>query len=149
MVLACACFLLHSFGALGCEIVQANWNDVWKMALAVFSHQRIEVQILIGLLAAFAGLMLIEGLRANFFRRSAHAAAAIAEPEEQIVFIPREPPQAIAPEIAPVQPFAARRLAIAHNPKRKSADVRRHKPMRPIIRRMANGETLSDQEMTA
>lgn len=117
------------------------------MALAVFSHQRIEVQILIGLLAAFAALMVIEGLRANFFTRAARA-AAIIEPEEQIVFISRTPPQAAAPQIAPVQPFMARRVAA--NPKRKSADIRRHKPMRPIIKRAANAElTGDDEEMSA
>jgi hypothetical protein len=142
----CTVFATLSWG-VGVRTVQTGWSDVWTMALAVFSHQRIEVQILIGLLAAFAALMVIEGLRANFFPRR-RAEAAIAEPEEQIVFISREPPQAAAPEIAPVQPFAARRVAA--NPKRKSADVRRHKPMRPIIRRMANTELSGhDQEMTA
>lgn len=133
---------------VGVQNVQTGWSDVLKMALAVFSHQRIEVQILIGLLAAFAALMVIEGLRANFFPRRRAPAAIPPEPDEQIVFISREPPQAAAPVIAPVLPFAARRVAA--NPKRKLADVRSHKPMRPIIKRMANTELSGDdQEMTA
>ncbi len=145
-------FAMLPAGRGGVRIVQANWSDVWNLALAVFSHQRIEVQILIGLAAALGALMIIEGLRASFFPRR-RAQAAIREPEETIVFIPRKPPQAAMveaqPEIAPVQPFAAR--AIAQNPKRKFADVRRHKPMRPVIRRAANGDDLTghDEEMTA
>jgi hypothetical protein len=132
--------------------VQASWSDVWKLGLSVFAQQSIEVQILIGLAAAFCAVMVIEGLRASFFpRRRAAAIQPIAKPEQQAVFIPQPPaPQAMA--IAPSQSFAAKRLA-APSPslKRKLSSVRRHKTTRPIIRRMANGAELTghDQEMTA
>lgn len=134
--------------------MQENWSDVWKLGLSVFAHQRIEVQILLGLLAAFLAIMVLEGLRASFFIRR-RGAAIPPEPEERIVFVAQAPPQAITAEappaqIAPVQTFGARRMAAPASVKRKMTSVRRHKTTRPIIRRMANVEELShDQEMTA
>jgi hypothetical protein len=131
-------FCYTDYGACGAGAVQANWGDVWKLALSVFAQQRIEVQILLGLLAAFLAIMVIEGLRASFFPRRREAASPPAgEAEEKIVFIPQPPPQAMA--AAPSQSFAARPIA-APPPslKRKTASIRRHKPTRPIIRRMTS-----------
>ena len=130
--------------------MQASWSDVWTLALSVFSHQRIEVQILIGLMTAFLAIMVLEGLRASFFTRRREPAIQ-PEPEEKIVFVPQAPPLAVAPEIAPQQSLTVKRAMAPAIVKRKMASVRRHKPTRPIIRRMANGASLSghDQEMTA
>jgi len=132
-------------------MVHSSWGDVWRLALGVFAGQRIEVRILIGLLAAFLALMVIEGLRASFFPKR-HETPATPEPEERIVFISKPPsPEAMALPQAPPQSFAARRANVPPpNPKRAVLSVRRHKPTRPIIRREANGAMLAgDQEVAA
>ncbi len=120
--------------------MQANWGDVWNLGLSVFAHQNIEVQILIGLGIAFGAVMILEGLRANFFpRRRAAAIQQAARPEEPMMMegVAEAPP---APQAMASSSFAAYRAA-GHplSLKRKSASIRRHKAARPVIRHMANG----------
>ena len=141
----CTLFATLCLWGVGVIAVQANWGDVWKLGLSVFAHQDIEVQILIGLAVAFGAVMILEGLRANFFpRRRGAAIRQAARPEEPVMMagLPEAPPapQAMAPATAAASSFTAFRAAAQpHSLKRKTSSIRRHKAARPAIRHMANG----------
>jgi len=113
----------------------ASWSDVWHLGLTVFAHQRIELQILIGLGAAFSALMVIEGLRANFFpRRRAEASKPATAPESVVI-----EPQPIHQAMPPMRSFAVTQpQRMARNPKRSVARPRTQKAPRPTIKRAAN-----------
>ncbi|HEV2563054.1 MAG TPA: hypothetical protein VGT78_13025 [Rhizomicrobium sp.] len=107
----------------------AGWSDVWHLGLVVFSYQSIELQIFIGLMAALSALMIVEGLRANFFpRRRAEALkpATVTIETEQVI------------QAMPTRSFAATRPQMTHLPKRSVARTRLQKAPRPAIKRMAN-----------
>lgn len=50
----------------------AEWKQAWDMALTAFVREPIEAQIAIGLTVALMILMMLEGIRANFFPRRRH-----------------------------------------------------------------------------
>jgi hypothetical protein len=112
--------------------------DVVDLALALIAREPAPAQIFIFLMLAFATLMVLEGLRANFFpwrsvvprrNRRAERLAALPEPAPRI--------EAAAPRdvhIAAIPPRA--RLTTARPVKRPTQGMRRHKPTRPQIKRM-------------
>ena len=110
----------------------AGWKDVLNLALGLIAREPAPAQIFIYLMIAFAALMIAEGLRANFFpwrpvspRRDRRAR------EANVV--------ATAPPVAQAMPAkreARLQFLVARNVKRPTEGMRRHKPMRPQIRRM-------------
>jgi hypothetical protein len=117
----------------------AGWKDVLDLALALVARESAPAQIFIFLMLAFALLMVLEGLRANFFpwrsvvprrdrRRLQPLAAALAEAPRREVSTPRDVPSSanlLRPKLLTARPV-----------KRPTQGMRRQKPTRPQIKRM-------------
>lgn len=120
----------------------AGWNDVWHLGLTVFAQQSIELQIFIGLMAALSALMIIEGLRANFFPGRRAEALKPATVTIETFVTAAEPEHIIQAMPAATRSFAATRPPrVANFPKRSATRARLQKAPRPTIRRMANTST--------
>ena len=117
----------------------AGWKNVLDLLLALIGREPAPMQIFIYLMAAFAALMILEGLRANFFpwrsvvprrdkRRLQQVTAVLAEAPLREASAPRDMSSNANPQRA--------KLALARPVKRPTQGIRRQKPMRPQIRRM-------------
>ena len=117
----------------------AGWDEIWKLALAQFSAQPIQLRIFAGLALAFGALMIVEGLRVSFFtgrRMPARQGAPVEiQPRKKLV---KKPALAAAHSVqATSGPFRPRLLLPANNPKRANGHISRHSPIRPKIRRVS------------
>ena len=127
-------------------MILSEWKAVLDTAVSVFSREPIELQLAIGLTVSFLTLMMLEGIRANFFARRAEAPAAPAKPAPTpapvVAAEPPPPPvQTLAmlpasPASAP--PSAPRRAApprktMPVNRKRDTARPLAYRPTRPKI----------------
>ena len=97
-------------------------TDVWNMLLAVIAREPLPLQVLIALLAIVALLMMIDGVRANLFRRKPEALAIIRDPHRNSV------PYSVPQSKAPPRPM--------HAAKRTARRISKHKPTRPRINRV-------------
>jgi hypothetical protein len=116
-----------------------GWKDVLDLALSLVARESAPAQIFITLMLAFAALMMLEGLRANFFpwrpvapRRDRRRPQIVGD---GAAAAPRA--QASAPrEAASVEIRPRLQLSLARPVKRPSQGMRRQKPTRPKIKRM-------------
>ena len=117
----------------------AGWKDVLDLALALIARESAPAQIFIFLMLAFVALMVLEGLRANFFpwrpvapRRGKRQAAIV---EDALAEAPRVH-AAARRETASIEKRPRLQLSLARPVKRPSQGMRRQKPTRPQIKRM-------------
>lgn len=123
-----------------------GWEEVWRLAMKHFVAEPIELRILIGLGAAFLGLMMLVGLKHAF--RSAEPASDIREAEPPLILSALAPaPVAVAsisPVAAPAVPAvskpAAQLFRVRKSAPRKSVKqtIKPYAPPRPKIRRAAD-----------
>lgn len=130
----------HAFG-WGVMIL-SQWKAVWDMAASAFLREPIQWQMAIGLGMAFLTLMVLEGLRANFFpARGMTETATVMKPDATppVTASPAtEPPPQTMALWSPSSPIAPRAAALPRviapvNRKRQTARPRAHQPMRPRI----------------
>jgi hypothetical protein len=117
----------------------AEWKDVLDLALALIARESAPAQIFIFLLLAFTALMVLEGLRANFFpwrsvvpRRDKRRAQTLADGPVEASRAHASAPR----ETASVENRPRLQLSLARPVKRPSQGMRRQKPTRPQIKRM-------------
>ncbi|HEX2591201.1 MAG TPA: hypothetical protein VHL34_06880 [Rhizomicrobium sp.] len=116
-------------------------DAVWSLLGSVVVRQPVPMQILIGLGVAFAALMVIEGIRASFFRR----AAAVAAPEpaapvmDDVVSapVPANDASLLEPELPVIPEKAARVVPPRAVPRKRISMASYHKATRPVINRAA------------
>ena len=95
-----------------------EWREIGMLIGGVVAKQPPYIQIGIILGAAFATLMILEGLRASFGRRSTPEPDIRVRPETTVAFRSA--------------PGHATKL---HNPKRYENIVKPHRALKPVIRR--------------
>jgi hypothetical protein len=117
----------------------AQWKDVWDLLVRLIAHQAPTVQIAIVLGLAFGALMIVEGLRANFWPRAKAPPPPRAAPAQGIVI-----PEPQAPVLRSVRTFAAK--PVERNPKRRETTISRHCALRPTIRRRGTVNTPQDND---
>jgi len=125
----------------------AGWDEIWKLALAQFGAQPIELRILAGLALAFGTLMIVEGLRVSFFVGVRSPAWQSAPGEPQIRKKPAKKLAFAAAHSVPAAPgpFRPRAVLPVNNPKRTNGHINRHSPIRPKIRRIPRDFTALTQ----
>lgn len=120
----------------------AGWGEIWNRALALLAAEPIQVRILTGLIAAFAVVMVLEGLRANFL-----PARPKSKPAKSVRVVDtvkpakseKSPTMEVKPAtLAPFRPHVKVRMA---NPKVVKVNVKSTRPLRPKIRREGIAET--------
>ena len=120
----------------------AGWGEVWKLALAQYGIQSIQIRILVGLGIAFTALMIVEGLRISFLsgrRLFAPQHEAAKRPPKKTP-VKKAGGGATRSFAASSGPFRPRAPVRAHNPKTTKTRVSRHCALRPTIRRMPKDE---------
>jgi hypothetical protein len=124
----------------GCRLEKGSrglamgWGAVWHAALAQFSAEPAEIRLTIIVAAAFAGLMILIGLRHAF--RSAAPAPVVPTvmPELPKRVFAAAPVVGPAPTPAP-QPFRAKRPLVRAVRKPAKQTINRQRALRPQIRR--------------
>lgn len=124
----------------------SEWGHLWGAATVLFGHEPMELRVAMALAAAFAALMVVEGLRASFIpRRTRHVPQPIITPSQPIAAPVLEPPPqhnastkilVAAPGDAAQHLYAPARKFVRQNRKRETSKPRAHRNMRPRIRRM-------------
>ena len=105
-------------------------TDVWTLLVAVVGRGPIQLKVGIALVAILAGLMVIDGIRANLVRRKPQTIEILREPHARSV------PFVVKTQTA--RPGQRRSL--------KAASVRPSKfsPPRPTIRRVPSAASVGD-----
>src|SRR5690348_10624442 len=106
--------------------VAPGLTDVWTLFVSVVERQPIQIQVMIVLGALVALILIIDGVRANLFRKK--------PPDLVVVRKAYERPRALAapdPTVPAMRSFKVKRTTVKRNP---------HKPMRPTINRVPSEE---------
>jgi len=122
----------------------AAWGEVWNRALVLFGAEPIEIRILAGLAAAFAAVMMLEGMRVSFLpggwlRPRPHDIPVALQPKKSVSHAMGRATQAF--EIPATKtssasgPFHPPKGGRTCTPKRSKPRVSRHRAERPKIRR--------------
>jgi len=125
----------------------AAWNEVLHRALVLFGTEPIQIRIFAGLAAAFAAVMILEGMRFSFLpagwlRPRPHDVPVALQPKKK-VSLARVESAATNAFDAKVAGTAARRpfrpCNARHNctPKLSKGVISRHRAERPKIRRIS------------
>ena len=121
----------------------AAWSDVWNRALALLSAEPVPIRILAGLAAAFAAVMILEGMRVSFLpagwlKPRPHDIPALLAPKKRVSLAKVEgtPTNAFEAKGATGRPFRPHSAGRACTPKRSKVRISRHRAERPKIRRM-------------
>lgn len=113
-----------------------GWGAVWHAALAQFSAEPVEIRLTIIVAAAFAGLMILIGLRHAFRSAAPEAAVPTVMPELPKRVFAAAPAVVVTPAPAPApQPFRAKRPAVRAIRKSAKQTISRQRALRPQIRR--------------
>jgi len=128
-----------NLGSVGCAFggvgMAAEWNEMWSAATALIGRQPPAVQIFGGLGLAFTALMFVEGLRASFLpRRFDGNAAKRSSVAISGVQMGQEKPRTLL-----LSSGVERSRALQQRNRKLTTDApRRHRGMKPIIRRMSS-----------
>jgi len=117
----------------------AGWKDVVDLALALIARESAPAQIFLFLMLAFAMLMILEGLRANFFPwRSVVPRRDKRRPQITGDIQPEAPPAhaSASREATGIEVRPRLKLSLARPVKRPTQGMRRQKAPRPQIKRM-------------
>jgi hypothetical protein len=120
----------------------AGWGEIWKLALAQYGTQSIQIRILIGLGVAFTALMIVEGLRISFLagRRLPAPQHEIAKPPPKKMPVKKADGAGTLSFAVSSEPFRPRASVRGRNPKTTKPRVSRHRAARPTIQRMPKDE---------
>ena len=123
----------------------AGWGEIWKLALAQFGAQPIQLRILIGLGIAFVVLMIVEGLRVSFIssRRSPAPRSNAEETPLRTKSVIKAAGGETRSVAAPSGPFRPHAAVPRQHPKRTKNRISRHRAARPVIRHPPESELAS------
>ena len=122
----------------------AAWGEVLNRALALFGGEPVQIRIFVGLTAAFADVMFLEGMRVSFLpagrlRPRPHDIPVTLQPMKRVSLA-----RGSAAEVFEMTatksassggPFRPRKADRACSPKRSKVRASRHRAERPKIRR--------------
>lgn len=114
--------------------VMTGWYEIVDLTGRLVAQQAPFARIMIGLGAAFAALMFVEGLRASFFPSRRHPSQRT--PDHRAAQLPART-TAVSFRSLPSRARLAARPAAPSGRKRQSDAIKRHRPPRPEIRRHA------------
>jgi len=127
----------------------AGWGDIWNLVFAIARAQPAPIQILMGLGAAFAVVMFLEGLRASFlpgyralphlpYIRTKPASAKLA-PKAGSRDADTSKTSSIA--VSGLAPFRPRELSRPrYNQKKPKPNTNRQRAQRPTVKRDSLGD---------
>ena len=128
----------------------AAWGEVWNRALTLFGAEPVQFRIFAGLAAAFAAVMILEGMRVSFLpagwlRPRPHDIPVTLQPKKKVSLAKVEGPatevfEAKAATAAVGRPFRPRKMSPARTPKPSKVRLSRHRAERPKIRRLPRSE---------
>jgi|SRR5579864_5969383 len=110
----------------------AEWKDIFAVVSGVLARQPPPVQIFVGLGVAFILVMFVEGLRVSFLPYRLRKDVRLLEAMRA-----REPSPSFAARADP-EIYRAQRSSLVRNRKVVETTPRRHRVLRPKIRRISS-----------